>query len=487
MTAFRGGKRANGSSLRRFESAVIDPSQVHDLSVDHPAVVEGRTIFPSTVVSPLASKALLVSSHNNPKLGKMVTKGPRAGWPIYQLTLEERATCPRSCAQWRSCYGSAMHMARRHAADGFLVPRLRIEVARLARAHPEGFLVRLHTLGDFFSVEYVLAWGEMLAAHPALHVFGYTARSSFDDDPLTRKIGWAVELLRDFQWERFAIRTSRETPAAKASIVVMADPELPDVIMCPAQSKDTETCGTCGLCWASGARSKTIAFLKHGMRGGRRPAAPAITAAEAPEPEEFTAAAWRPQSDAVEALRAALPALFKAHPDGATATQAMEAIEDDYARTLAAIRTLAQYGECSWGAHPDDPKRKLLGAPRTGETGDGLTPQQRRVLAALQHACARHEYLTAAELARRADVLSASITVFTDALRKKGALTVKIESNAWSSENCASVRMPDGSMAAWKPTRAAAPPKPKPQRGHSVTAALMGDPVPGRTPWSGDA
>ena len=40
--------------------------------------------------------------------------------------------------------------------------------------HPNGFAVRLHNLGDFYSLQYVALWRRLLARHPALHVWGYT-------------------------------------------------------------------------------------------------------------------------------------------------------------------------------------------------------------------------------------------------------------------------------------------------------------------------
>jgi hypothetical protein len=46
----------------------------------------------------------------------------------------------------------------------------------LQTQHPGGFLVRLHVLGDFYSVRYAELWHEALEAYPALHIFGYTAR-----------------------------------------------------------------------------------------------------------------------------------------------------------------------------------------------------------------------------------------------------------------------------------------------------------------------
>lgn len=283
------------STVARHGPADIKPEEVVDLRPTHPAVIRGHSIFSETmVVGAQDAPRLLVSGHNNTKLGREVLKGERAGWPIFQLSLEERATCPRSCPVWAGCYGNAMPFARRHRADADLMRVLRSEVAGLAKLHPAGFLVRLHTLGDFFSVEYVLMWAELLATTPALHVFGYTARREDDEDAETRKIAKAIAILTTAMWGRFAIRTSHPEFGPQRSVVVMADPGLPDVIMCPAQTGATEACATCGLCWAQAARDKAIGFLKHGMkRGGRRKAEPADTTEEAP-PVVVTPVAERP-------------------------------------------------------------------------------------------------------------------------------------------------------------------------------------------------
>ncbi len=48
-----------------------------------------------------------------------------------------------------------MQWADRVAADADLFWRLEKEVQLLAAENPDGFAVRLHILGDFFSVEYV--------------------------------------------------------------------------------------------------------------------------------------------------------------------------------------------------------------------------------------------------------------------------------------------------------------------------------------------
>jgi hypothetical protein len=284
--ALRSGERR--SSVRRFASPPIEPERVIDLAADHPAIIEGRTIFPRSVVGAADSPRLLVSGHNNSKLGKEVLRGSRAGWPIFHLTLEERATCPRSCPVFTGCYGNSSPFARRHRADDELIRHLRGEVAATEKLHPGGFLVRLHTLGDFFSVEYVLMWAELLAAHPALHVFGYTARRVDDPDAESSKIARAVALLTGAMWARFAIRTSHADFGPQRSVVVLQDPALPDVVMCPAQVKATEACASCGLCWAEAARDKAIGFLKHGMkkRQGRQRAAPEIDDGSGPKKDD---------------------------------------------------------------------------------------------------------------------------------------------------------------------------------------------------------
>ncbi len=272
-------------SRRRHGTRELAPiEQITGLGVGHPAVVEGRTLFPSTVVLPAASPRFLISGQNNSKIGADIIKGPWAGMKVFMLTLEERKTCPRSCAQWLTCYGSAMHLARRH--DAFhedFIPALAAEVIttvreamnerRRGRDKVKGVVIRLHVLGDFYSVRYVAMWAHLLAMLPDLHIYGYTARRVDQDDAESRRIARAIEELRR-AWSRFAVRTSHTEVGPGRAIVVDAPLEHPDVIMCPAQTKATETCGTCALCWSPAARGKTIAFLRHGMRrptGPRKP------------------------------------------------------------------------------------------------------------------------------------------------------------------------------------------------------------------------
>lgn len=261
--------RANGR-LARFEKPKTDVARSRGLAADHPAVLQGRTLFPGRVKPVAEAKHFLISGHSNSKIGKVVLKGPWQGMPIYTLTLEERATCPRSCLQYRDCYGSAMQWpARWDHRDADFMDFLRAEIITKCREHPDGLVVRLHVLGDFYSFEYVRMWVELIDRFPQLHVYGYTARREDDDDDESRRMAAGLRRLSERCWDQFAIRFSRGEPGYQHTIVVDEDPQQPDVIVCPAQKETTETCGTCGLCWSPSARGKTIAFLRHGMKPGR--------------------------------------------------------------------------------------------------------------------------------------------------------------------------------------------------------------------------
>jgi hypothetical protein len=275
--------RRPGGSIQRFKAYKAEPDRAYDLAEDHPAVAEGRTLFPGTVKGVFESPRFLVSGKNSPKIGGEVRKGPWIGMPIYTLTLEERATCPTSCPIYAGCYGNAMQWARRcDTTDPDFIAALKAEVVTLVRdvcsprlnkpgvPPPRGIVIRLHVLGDFYSLEYVRMWADLLDALPELHVFGYTARREDADDAESRKIARALRYLTDEAWDRFAIRWSRSEPGPQRAVVVLESPHDPSIITCPAQIEATQACATCGLCWAPAMRDKTIAFIRHGQkRAGR--------------------------------------------------------------------------------------------------------------------------------------------------------------------------------------------------------------------------
>lgn len=246
------GREAPAATRKRAKRRFTDHKPAGfplTLATDHPSAVEGRTLFKARAVSSTSMVRLFKSGEHSRKIGSHVTKGEWAGMPIYTLTLEERATCPRSCVHWLDCYGNKMNWSRRIAADDNLIDRLQDNLAELASKHVR-FLVRLHVLGDFYSVEYVQFWAQMLHALPGLHVYGYTARK---DCEIAEAIGRLNSL-------RFRVRTSDGEVGSYRTISIDDASEAGDAIVCPVQTDKAECCGTCTLCWST---DKTIAFLRH--------------------------------------------------------------------------------------------------------------------------------------------------------------------------------------------------------------------------------
>ncbi|WP_426436076.1 GP88 family protein [Bradyrhizobium genosp. P] len=229
------------------------------LPYDHPAVEEARTIYPTTVQM---DSAVLKPGNYQWKLGGEILKGDWRGFPVFSLTLEERATCPVSCKHWRSCFGNRMHLAHRMPHGEDLEQRLRLEVAQLAAEHTNGFAIRLHVLGDFYSPGYVAVWRQLLDHHPELHIWGYTARIDVTSDPIAAAL---VELAQD-QPERFAMRFSNAPPSlgVAATISIEHPKQLPpDATVCPQETDKTESCSNCALCWSPAHRTARVAFIQH--------------------------------------------------------------------------------------------------------------------------------------------------------------------------------------------------------------------------------
>jgi hypothetical protein len=201
-------------------------------------------------------KQLLVSGHCNAKIGRDVRKGALRGYWIYTLSLEERATCPRSCFHWDNCYGNGMPYAKRIAHGPAMDRRLADEIPKLLGVRGRaGILVRLHALGDFYSVGYVRFWRRMLEQHPRLACFGYTARM-----PHT-PIGAELEQLREDYPTRFAIRYSNGGYETLSTVPIRREIDAPvNAIICPEQTGRTTACATCALCWTT---ERNIAFLEH--------------------------------------------------------------------------------------------------------------------------------------------------------------------------------------------------------------------------------
>ena len=252
------------------------------LSKTEMAVLAGKSVYHNlrvkSVSDGMAKSERAIKKSTNVKLGKKVTRGKLKGFPIFTLTLEERATCPRSCIHYADCYGNNMINATRYQADESLIQQIESDLAYYQAKHPKGFLVRLHVLGDFYSVAYVAQWAKWLGMFPALHVYGYTANQFDAPDNKERGIGQAILSLRMACGIRFAVRFSGSYSDSFSALSADDNRALQllddkQAFKCPTQisketgklaKKDEETlvsdCGACGLCWQA---SKPVVFLTH--------------------------------------------------------------------------------------------------------------------------------------------------------------------------------------------------------------------------------
>lgn len=225
------------------------------------------TIFPNRVTEPEIGMDVLMDGANNCKIGGDVLVGRLKGAKILTLSLEERRTCPRTCLHWTTCYGNSMHWAKRWQHGPKLELAIRDQVTRhFDQKRPSNLLVRLHVLGDFYSMEYLSFWIDLLAEFPGLHVFGFTAWGR--DTEIGDHIAWA----RDNLDGRFAVRTSGEIgpmgswtidwPTEKRFVTVNGQPGM----VCPEQRDANDTgkrgkhCGNCAACWQSDV---AVVFIEH--------------------------------------------------------------------------------------------------------------------------------------------------------------------------------------------------------------------------------
>jgi hypothetical protein len=211
------------------------------------------TRFQKSIKEPSEASNCLKPGSNNKKLGYNVTSNRWKGKKLYSLTLVERETCPTSCHHWVDCYGNNMPFAHRYSTDN-LEDKLEQELATLIEKQPNGIVVRLHVLGDFYSVSYVKFWEEMLFKHPKLCLFGYTGREEFTT------IGQRIQLLNSRFNERCVIRYSRSKEYTKGNLYAAEESFEGNSFDCPEQTGKVKSCAACGLCWTT---TKTVRFLSH--------------------------------------------------------------------------------------------------------------------------------------------------------------------------------------------------------------------------------
>jgi hypothetical protein len=229
----------------------------------------GRTKYLNSVTSaptipPKSGLFVLKAATTNKKLGsggKVVQKGRYRGMPLYSLTLEERATCWEGCDNWGRCYGDNMPFAKRYAPGPELEAAIEQDLTTLSARHPGGFVVRLHVLGDFYSVDYVHRWAQLLLEFPALHLFGYTHW------PYAHPIGQAVTGMATACPDRVALRRSDRTddadPLPGAMTIGKGASAASGTVICPEQTGKTASCTTCGLCMDTRV---SVSFIDHSKK-----------------------------------------------------------------------------------------------------------------------------------------------------------------------------------------------------------------------------
>jgi hypothetical protein len=211
------------------------------------------TIYQKSIKDPSEFDTLKKGSSNK-KLGFKITTKKWKGKRLYSLTLTERETCPTSCHHWDDCYGNNMPFAHRFSTNG-LTDQLKVEIDYLMRKHKQGIVIRLHVLGDFYSLEYVNFWQDMMLEYPELCIFGYTGRL------LSTDIGAAIHLLNLRFSDRFVVRYSRNNDTEALGKWFAAEEGFEGKYFdCPEQSGKVANCASCGLCWMA---PKTVRFTTH--------------------------------------------------------------------------------------------------------------------------------------------------------------------------------------------------------------------------------
>lgn len=217
------------------------------------------TMYPNArrTVEDCTTGVLKVSK--NKKISKdklpMIRKGEFAGYVIFTLTLEERATCPTYCYHWDDCYGNNMAFAHRFNAGPALEAALEREVAEHCSIY-KGVIVRLHVLGDFYSTEYALLWGKLLNRHANLAVWGFTGHRKDSN------VGHILDLIRQTYGTRFSVRFSNAPDEVfSANSTEVAEPVSGKSAVCPEQTGAAESCATCTFCWS--AQTRQVLFVTH--------------------------------------------------------------------------------------------------------------------------------------------------------------------------------------------------------------------------------
>ena len=208
------------------------------------------------------TRALFVQKSSNAKTG-----------PI-PVTYSERASCPKSCAHYRSsCYAeSGPARLAWERADSAASWR---ELCERVAALPAGQLWRHNVAGDLPGAGERVSLRELrelVAANAGRRGFTYSHKRSAAALAAIREAnaaGFTVNLSADDVREADELADSGAGP-----VVVVVPTDAPErcatpagrpIVICPAQTRDGVTCASCELC-SRADREVIVGFRAHGPR-----------------------------------------------------------------------------------------------------------------------------------------------------------------------------------------------------------------------------
>jgi hypothetical protein len=227
------------------------------------------TVYRKNVVDfAFGDREPLKPARDNEKLhSNVVVRGMFTGYHMYSLTLEERATCSPECGQLKTCYGNNMPFAKRYNVTPALLTAIDAQLGQLTRKGRK-ILLRLHILGDFFSVEYINFWRSMLIKYPTVSAFGYTHWTIIT--PQGREVERLVKAFPGRFNIKYSADRANQLPLLSlytlgGTIVVKDWADAPKGwIKCPAQMAADRGislgCAECGIACATRAN---VAFVEH--------------------------------------------------------------------------------------------------------------------------------------------------------------------------------------------------------------------------------
>ena len=159
---------------RRFtQHFSVSPNSQIGLPATHAAVLHGRTLFPSSVQvgGPVPAHSCVWGEPK--KNWRSGNEGSLVSMP-FSVSRWKRGRRASELSPLAELLWEWHALARRHKHGEAFERKLEQEIAAKQRECPDGFVVRVHILGDFYSPIYVVLWRRWLRLFPALRLFGYS-------------------------------------------------------------------------------------------------------------------------------------------------------------------------------------------------------------------------------------------------------------------------------------------------------------------------